>query len=306
MKIKTVCVLSVVSLLAAMAGQAGAAEKLKILTSFLPIYAHTKSITGDLAEVQMFIDKDADPHDYEFKPSDIKKVVSANLFVANGAGLEIWLKGLLEKSGNPKLVVVNASEGVSLMDNSKEFFKGSAAEEEEADDGSNKNLHVWLDPVLAQTQVKNILAALVKADPVNAAAYKKNAEAYLAKLRQLDESYRTAMDKLSNKNLVTFHDAFPYLAKRYGFDYLGCIAQFPEQDPKPAELKALVQLIRKNRVKVIFAENGYSPKLLSEVAKQTGATVSEVDTLEIGEPEANAYLVRMRNNLAAFEKAWKR
>jgi zinc/manganese transport system substrate-binding protein len=303
MKIKIVWMLSVVSLLAAMAGQAGAAEKLKVLTSFLPIYAHTKSITGDLAEVQMFIDKDADPHDYEFKPSDIKKVVSANLFVANGAGLEVWLKGLLEKSGNAKLVVVDASAGVPLLDNSREFFKGSAEEEEE--EAGDKNLHVWLDPVLAQVQAQNILVALVKADPANAAAYQKNAEAYLAKLRQLDESYRAAMNKLDNKNLVTFHDAFPYLAKRYGFNYLGCIAQFPEQDPKPAELKALVQLIQKKRVKVIFAENGYSPKLLSEVAKQTGATVSEVDTLEIGKPEANAYLARMRSNLAAFEKAWK-
>jgi ABC-type Zn uptake system ZnuABC Zn-binding protein ZnuA len=292
-------------LCAVFAGSAGAAEKLKVLTSFLPMYAHTKSITGDLADVQMFIDKEADPHDYEFKPSDVKKVLAADLFIANGAGLEIWLKGLLEKSGNPKLKVVNTSEGISLMDNPKEFFKGSAREEEEANDGSNKNPHVWLDPVLAQRQTENILAALVQADPKNADAYKKNAEVYLSKLKKLDEGYRNAMDKLANKNLVTFHDAFPYLAKRYGFNYLGCIAQFPEQDPKPGELKSLVQLIQKNHVKVIFAENGYSPKLLSEVAKQTGATVSEIDTLEIGTPDANAYLKRMGDNLASFEKAWK-
>jgi ABC-type Zn uptake system ZnuABC Zn-binding protein ZnuA len=289
-------------------GPAGAAAKLQVLASFLPMYAHAKSVAGELAEVRMFIDQEADPHDYEFKPSDVKKLAAADLFIANGAGVEEWLDDLLSKAGGGKLTVVDASAGIALLDNAREFFTGSAAEEEEDEHEhahGDKNPHVWLDPVLAQRQVENILAALTVADAKNAGAYKKNADAYLAKLRQLDADYRAATERLANKNLVTFHDAFPYLAKRYGFNYLGCIARFPEQDPKPAELKALIQAVKQHQVRVIFAENGYSPKLLTTVARQTGAAVGTLDTLEIGAPAADAYLVRMRNNLAALKKAWQ-
>ncbi|MDR1190382.1 MAG: zinc ABC transporter substrate-binding protein [Verrucomicrobiales bacterium] len=279
------------ALLMALAGSLSAAEKLRVVASFLPVYAHAKSVAGELAEVKMFLDQDAEPHDYEFKPADIKRLAAADLFIVSGAGVEEWLGEVLKNSGKQSLTVVDASKGVPLL---------------------KDNPHYWLDPVLAQTQVENILQALVVADAKNAAAYRKNAAAYLEKLRKLDADYHMAFEKLpekkspSEKNLVTLHDAFPYLAKRYGLNYIGSLAPLPEQDPKPADLKALVLAIKKNQIKIIFAENGYSPKLLEEIARQSGATVGELDTLETGAPSADAYLVRMRANLAALEKAWKK
>ncbi|MDR2462724.1 MAG: zinc ABC transporter substrate-binding protein [Verrucomicrobiales bacterium] len=307
MKNKSFYMLGLVTLFALLAGSLSAAEKLKIVASFLPMYAHTKSIVGELAEVQMLIGSDAEPHDYQFKPSDVKKIAAADLFVINGAGLEEWLGDLLKKAGGKKLRVVDTSAGIELLDNAEAFFTGSAADEEEEEhEHGEKNPHVWLDPVLARRQVQNILAALTASDPKNAAAYKKNADTYLEKLHELDESFRLALTVKFEKRLVTFHDAFPYLAKRYGFVYLGCITQFPGQDPKPRDLQALVQAINKHGVKVIFAENGYSPKLLEEVARQTGAKAGVLDTLEIGAPSADAYLVRMRKNLAALGKVWKK
>jgi ABC-type Zn uptake system ZnuABC Zn-binding protein ZnuA len=113
------------------------------------------------------------------------------------------------------------------------------------------------------------------------------------------------MDALPGKNLITFHDAFPYLARRYGLNYVGYIEAFPEKDPTPGQLKSLVGAIGKHQVKVLFAETGYSPAILRSLAEQTGARVAELDTLEVGEANPDAYLIRMRNNLKALQKAWQ-
>lgn len=112
------------------------------------------------------------------------------------------------------------------------------------------------------------------------------------------------LDPLPNKNLVTFHDAFPYLATRYGLNYVGCVAEFPEKDPPPQQLAALIEAIRAAKPGVIFAESGYAPSLLTEIARQTGTRVSQLDTLEIGDGNADAYLKRMRNNLASLHTAF--
>jgi len=293
-------------------------KKLRVITTFLPLYAHTQSITGDLADVRLLLGKETGPHNYELKPSDILKMAKADLFIINGLGLEDWLAGLLEKAANPRLVLVDSSSGVTLLDSPNPVELPSIPHTAHDHDhpnhvhdqscqghGEGRNPHIWLDPVIAQQQVQTITAALCKADPKNAAAYEKNAQAYLAKLKQLDADFAKRLNLLPNKNLITFHDAFPYMAQRYGLNYIGFIEQFPEKDPKPNQLAALVKAIKSNKVKVLFAESGYSPKLLESIAQQSGATVASLNTLEVGEPSADAYLVLMRENLKALETAWK-
>jgi ABC-type Zn uptake system ZnuABC Zn-binding protein ZnuA len=171
------------------------------------------------------------------------------------------------------------------------------------EDGANP--HYWLDPVTAMEQTRAIARALVAADPSNASAYEANAATYLAELEKLHLEFQAAMDALPGKNLITFHDAFPYLARRYGLNYVGYIEAFPEKDPTPGQLKSLVGAIGKHQVKVLFAETGYSPAILRSLAEQTGARVAELDTLEVGEANPDAYLIRMRNNLKALQKAWQ-
>jgi zinc/manganese transport system substrate-binding protein len=292
-------------------------KKLQVITTFLPLYAHTQSITGDLADVSVLLGKETGPHNYELKPSDVQKLAKADLFIINGLGLEDWLESLLEKSANPKLLLVNTSTGVSLLDSPEEVELPSDPKTTHDHDhpghvhdhnckghDDGKNPHIWLDPVIAQQQTRIILDALVKADPENAAAYRKNADTYLARLKKLDADFASTLGKLPNKNLITFHDAFPYLAKRYGLNYIGFIEEFPEKDPKPNQLAALVKAIKDNKVKVLFAESGYSTKLLESIAQQSGAGVASLNTLEIGEPAADAYLILMRENLQALEKTW--
>ena len=195
--------------------------------------------------------------------------------------------------------------GIKLVESPEEIEIGhSHSHAHDHDHGDGANPHIWLDPVIAKKQAANIVAALQKADPANASAYAQNGRAYEAKLSALDSDYRSTLAPLPNKNLVTFHDAFPYLAARYKLNYVGAISEFPEKDPTPKQLAALVDKIRSLKVGVLFAENGYAPGLLKKIAGETGAKVSELDTLEVGQGTPTAYLDRMGANLESLRKAF--
>ena len=281
------------------------AEKLNIVTSFLPVQSHTLAIAGDHANVKQLLAKDTGPHDFQLTPADVKKLSDADVLIINGAGIEEWLGELIKKSGNKSLVVVDTSNGIKLVESPEEIEIGhSHAHAHDHDHGDGANPHIWLDPVIAKKQAANIVAALQKADPSNASAYAENGKVYEAKLSALDSDYRSTLASLPNKNLVTFHDAFPYLAARYKLNYVGAISEFPEKDPTPKQLAALVDKIRSLKVGVLFAENGYAPGLLKKIAGETGAKVSELDTLEVGQGTPTAYLDRMGANLESLRKAF--
>ena len=281
------------------------AEKLNIVTSFLPIQSHTLAIAAEHANVKQLMAKDTGPHDFQLTPADVKKLSNADLLIINGAGIEEWLGELIKKSGNKSLVVVDTSNGIKLVESPEEIEIGhSHSHAHDHDHGDGANPHIWLDPVIAKKQAANIVAALQKADPANASAYAQNGNVYEAKLSALDSDYRSTLAPLPNKNLVTFHDAFPYLAARYKLNYVGAISEFPEKDPAPKQLAALVDKIRSLKVGVLFAENGYAPGLLKKIAGETGAKVSELDTLEVGQGTPTAYLDRMGANLESLRKAF--
>jgi len=279
------------------------AEKLKVVTSFLPVQSHTLAITGDHADVKQLLAKDTGPHDFQLTPADVKKLSDADLLIINGVGIEEWLGELIKKSGNKNLVVVDTSKGIKLVESPEEIEIGHDHSHAHAH-GDGANPHIWLDPVIAIKQAANIVAALQKADPANASAYAQNGKVYEAKLSALDSDYRSTLAPLPNKNLVTFHDAFPYLAARYKLNYVGAISEFPEKDPTPKQLAALVDKIRSLKVGVLFAENGYAPGLLKKIAGETGAKVSELDTLEVGQGTPTAYLDRMGANLESLRMAF--
>lgn len=290
-------------------------KKLRVVTSFLPIQSHAAAIAGESAIVEQLLDKDSGPHDFQLTPAAVRKLADADLFIINGAGMEDWLQELTQKAGNKNLVVVDTSKGVRLLDNPDEIEAGNSSDHDHdhGDDHAHnhdhaheggKNPHIWLDPVIALKQAKSIANALQKADPANASTYNKNAEAYMAELKKLDQDFRSTLGSLPNKKLVTFHEAFPYLAKRYGLTYVGAISEFPEKDPSPKQLAALVDKIKELQVGVLFSEKDYAPDLLDKIALESGAKVSSLDTLEVGEGSSSSYIQRMRANLASLKTAF--
>jgi ABC-type Zn uptake system ZnuABC Zn-binding protein ZnuA len=298
-----------IATLGAAFAQSPSPEKLQVVTSFLPIQSHTLAIVGDKADVKQLLGKDTGPHDFQLSPADVKTLSDADLLIINGAGIEEWLGELIKKSGNKNLVVVDTSKGIKLVESPEEIEIGHdhthvLDREHSHSHGDGANPHIWLDPVIAKKQAANIADALQKADPSNASAYAENGKVYEAKLATLDSDYRSTLAPLPNKNLVTFHDAFPYLAARYKMNYVGAVSEFPEKDPTPKQLAALVDKIRSLKVGVLFAENGYAPGLLKKIAAETDAKVSELDTLEVGQGTATAYLDRMGANLESLRKAF--
>jgi ABC-type Zn uptake system ZnuABC Zn-binding protein ZnuA len=277
--------------------------KLRILATFLPVHAHAAAIAGDRADVESLISGDVGAHDFSPRPSDMQRIAQADVLVLNGAGMEPWLEDITRQAAKKDLRIVDLSKGINLI-KSTEAIDHDHEHEHGACDHGEYNPHFWLDPVLAIQQVETLRDALIAADPEGMHIYQKNSTTYIERLRALDAEFKSVLDPLPSKKLVTFHDAFPYLAQRYGLENLGYISAFPERDPAPAELAALIERIRAAEVKILFAETGYEPALLQRVATESGARVSTLDTLEVGESAPDAYLDGMKRNLEALRKAF--
>jgi zinc/manganese transport system substrate-binding protein len=172
-------------------------------------------------------------------------------------------------------------------------------------DGRTPNPHVWLDPILACGMVTNILVALQQADPANASGYATNAAAFAQRLQKLDEELRAGLATLRGRAIITSHDAFPYLARRYGLQVAGVIEEHPEVDPSPAHLSALRATIQKHGVKALFVDAHEHGRRARQLGRDFGVSVGKLDTLEQAPLTPSAYEEGMRRNLRALQQALK-
>ncbi len=284
---------------------AAAPKKLKVLTSFMPVYCFTVNVAGDLADVENLLPGNVGPHDYQFSRRDVQKVNAADVIVVNGLGLESWLDKLLQNAGRPKVVVEAAAglrgELITRMPQLETEGKPAAASPPQAAEG-RPNPHIWLDPHLAAHAVTNILATLQKADPAHAAGYAANAAGYVDRLGKLDADIRQGLAPAKNSPVVTYHDAFPYFARRYDLWIVGVIEVVPDVEPSPRYLAELGQAVRRQGVKVIFTEPQYSGKLARQFGQDLNVPVAPLDTLETGPLTPTAYADAMRGNLRVLQK----
>lgn len=282
---------------------ADSGQKLKVITTFYPMYEFSKQIAGDHADVIALIPAGAEPHDWEPSAKDMAQVKEADVFVYNGI-VEGWVEKALESAANDKRVVVEASKSIELMEGLPEEEEGEHHEEE---DGHVLDPHVWLDPALAQVEVASIQAAFEKADPANKEAYKNNADAFIAKLKELDEAYKAGLKDAKHKEFVTQHAAFGYLAKQYGLTQIPIAGLSPEQEPSPDKMAEIIKFAKENQVKTIFFETLVDSKVAETVANEIGAKTDVLNPLEglTDEDKKNNldYIGIMKNNLEALKKA---
>ncbi len=277
------------------------AEKLKVLTSFLPVYCFTVNVAGDLAEVENLLPPGVGPHDYQFTPKDRRKLAKADLIVINGLGMESWLERALQ-AGDHKPVVVEISAGLN-----KELLHSAEPEGKESEAGHHHELnpHVWLDPLLAVHAVTNILVALQKADPAHAAGYARNAEGFVQRLEKLDAEIREGLTPVRTNSFVTFHDAFPYFIRRYQLNLAGVLEETPEVSPSPRYLAQLSGNIRQRKARAIFVEPQFPSTLAEQLAKDLKIKIGTLDTMEIGPQTPSAYEEIMRRNLRVLQETLK-
>ena len=274
---------------------AAEARRLKILTSFLPVYCFTVNVAGQHADVENLMSRNASPHDFQFSRSDVRKVNAADLVIVNGLGVELETKlDKLLKSARKAQGKVVLSAGLD-----KQLIH---AEEHEGHHHGSTNPHTWLDPMLAMHCVSNVLRALQAADPANAKAYAANAEEYIARLRQLHGDIESGLASAKGAPIVTHHDAFVYFARRYQLRVVGVVEEVAELSPSARHLSRLGAIMESERVRVIFAEPNSSLKLVRQLAADQKVSVALLDTIESGEARPGAYEEAMRANLQTIRK----
>lgn len=276
--------------------------KTKVVTTFLPIYLFTKAVAGNVADVEILVPPGTEVHEYQATPENVKAIATANVLVKNGLGLEKFLENTVKNAQNTKLAEIDATKGIKSLNEISPVVK--TAKEEEDHENAQGNPHVWLDPVLAKQQVTNIRDGLIAADPANKATYEANAAAYIKELESLNSEFQQTLQKTPSCTFITFHDAFPYLAKRYNLKQVA-VVQIPEDQLSPTDVQNAVNAVKKYKVKALFSEPGVDNKLLVSLSKDLKLTLRPLDSLETGETDPQHYFKAMKANLQTLETACK-
>lgn len=250
-----------------------------IVASFYPVYLFALNLTDGIEGLEvscMAAPGTGCLHDYQLQTSDMKKLAAADAFLINGAGMESYLTRVMEAF--PSLMVVDASTGIELLCQEEH--------DHEAHDHGEYNAHVWLDVGNAQIMVRNLAEGLIAACPESGEAIAANRDACIARLAALDEEISHALKDLPSKDIITFHEAFPYFAKAYGLNVAAVVNREPGDALSPAALAELVMLVKALGTPPLFAEPQYEDMAAQTLARETGAKVYTLDPVVTG-PEEN-------------------
>ncbi len=270
--------------------QAREAKEIKIVASFYPVYIIAKNVAKDIPGVSV---KNLTPpitgclHDYTVTTNDMKKLADAQVFVANGAGMESFLDKIVAQHPNLKIILL--SEGIPLI-------KG------EGNEGNNP--HVWVSISNAIIQVKNLGRAMEEYDAVHKQFYEKNTDSYVAKLEELRQEMHSELAPYKGREIITFHEAFPYFAQEFGLKIVAVVEREPGSEPSAKELAETIELIKKHGIAALFSEPQYPAAAAEVIARETGAKVYVLDPAVTGSDDYDAYINIMKSNLSVLKKAF--
>ena len=264
---------------------APATGALKVVATTTVFADIVQNVGGSRVAATSIIPAGVGPEDYEPKPDDARRLSDAKLIVSNGVGLDDFLDKLLASGTGGQTPQLVLGDGIPTLTENGE-----------------QNPHFWLDPSLVkQYYVPKIAAKLSELDPAGKATYDANVASYGAALDSLDAELKAKVATIpeANRKLVTFHDAFPYFARHYGFELIGVILENVGQEPTAAELAALVDEVKAAHVKAVFSEAQFSPKLSETLAQEAGITkvVTTLYNDALGPAPADTYLGLMRWNV---------
>lgn len=290
-------ILSSLLVLTGMSESSAAEKKFKVVTTFTVIQDIAQNVAGDAATVESITKVGAEIHEYDPTPQDITKALSADLVLWNGLNLELWFKRFFEDIKDvPSVIVTESIEPMPIQEGS---YKG------------NPNPHAWMSPTLALTYIENIRAAFVKYDPKNATIYNKNAQDYVAKIKALDAPLRERLAKIpeAQRWLVTSEGAFSYLARDYNLKEAYLWPINAEQQGTPKQVKNLIDLVRANKIPVVFSESTISDKPAKQVSKETGAKyggVLYVDSLSTKDGPVPTYIDLLKVTVETIAKGFEK
>ncbi len=309
-------------------------DRVQVVATFYPLQQLAAGVVGDMGEVNAVVPAGMEPHEYEPSIGDIKRIYAADLFLLNGAGMDAWAEKLmpdLESKGVPslrladKVILLKSEEGSGHEHGHEEagaehedehttegvepVGMGSMVGDEHGDEHEHGEWdpHFWLDPISVKSLVLAISEALSQRFPEKRSQFEMNAEQTIQKLEALDIEYRTGLAACSKQEVVTSHDAFRYLAHRYGFETHALAGFSPEEEPSPKRLAELAALVKAEGIQYVFFETLVSPKMAETLARETGTETLVFNPIEGVTTEESAtgvdYWSLMHDNLSALRKA---
>ena len=277
-------------------GQGEDSAKIQVAVSFDAMQEFVAAVGGDRVAISTIIPAGIEAHDFEPKAQDLVKLGQSDLFVYNGLGMETWAENALSSANNPDLIVVLASQGANLIESSLEDDHREGSDEEGHHHGAY-DPHLWLSLKEAQFAAGNIRDALTQLDSDHKDFYASNHAAFVQATEDLYQTYAAKFQPLERKTFVTGHAAFAYLCRDFGLEQNSIRNIFADGEPSAKQMVALVDFCRTNDVTTIFAEEMVSPAVSETLAKEVGARVEILYTMENAQ-DGLTYLERMEHNLS--------
>jgi zinc transport system substrate-binding protein len=300
MPLRLLAAILALGVLTGCAVSAAADARPAVVTAFYPLEFLSRRLGGDRIAVTNLTKPGAEPHDVELNPRQVGLI--------SDAALVVYLKGFqpavdeaVEQEAPGRAFDVGTT--VELLPIAEEEHEHVPGEEEHAEAAGGRDPHVWLDPVRFATITDALGERLAATDPAHAADYRARATAMHAELDSLNTEYADGLRDCARREIVTSHEAFHYLAERYGLTEIGITGVSPEAEPSPRRLAEVADQARATGTTTIFFETLVSPKVADTIAREVGARTAVLDPLEgLAEPGADYFSV-MRSNLAALRQA---
>ena len=279
------------------------AAPIEVTASFSILGDMVHEVGGDRVTIQTLVGPDEDAHGFQPRPSDSRRIGSAQLVVANGLGFDDWMIRLARSGGYTRPVVI-ATAGIDTLAKAagKHDHDHDHSHGDEHDKKTGIDPHAWQDVGNAQRYVSNIASALIEVDPAGADYYRANAERYQGELKALDAEIRKALGSLpaARRKVVSSHDAFGYFAHAYDVQFLSPVGVSNNAEPTAKGVAQLIRQLRKEKVPAIFVENISDPRLSERIRAESGAVMGGTlysDALSTTTGPAPTYVAMMRHNL---------
>lgn len=271
-------------------------DRMNVVATFSILGDLVKNVGGDRVEVSTLVGPNGDVHVYLPTPGDARKLAAAKVVFVNGLGLEGWVTRLISASSTKASIVI-ASEGIKPR-----------KMKDEHDTGDVPDAHAWQSVANAKIYVANIRDGLIALDPAGKASYDANATAYLGKLDELEKQVAVAIAKIpvDRRKIITTHDAFGYFSDAYGMTFIAPEGVSTDAEPSAKDLAKIITQIKMQKIPAVFMENITDPRLMEEIARETGATIGGTlysDALSDPSGPAGTYIEMMRHNGSEFSKA---
>lgn len=303
----------------------------KVATTVWPVYVLTRPVVEGEADIISLTGNNVDPHNFAPSVDNIKQLADADFLVVNGGGLEPWLQNFLQAVNNPKLKVIDLSQGLTAVQSSRYLFDVTDQAACQRRDGAwqacgpndcqlqggqvcpqvcgkpicvflEKDPHFWLDPILASQQVKNMGQQLSQAtnDPI----YASQADKYSADLTALSGQVSDSLKDYAGGEFISEHPAFTYFAQRFKLSQLATFEITPGQEPTPKDLENIAKLVKDHGIKSVFVEPGPVSPVIKNFADEFNLKILVLDPMETGTYSPDAYEKATLQNVTAFKQAF--